>query len=383
MLTNTTPNDLTPTDLLDNFAAFVRLDTADGNASDDTVKTYACTIKQFFSWCHVQRLHPLDATRDDIKLYRRWLVEIQDYKCATIALKLTVVRRFYAGAVERGLILSNPALGIKPPRENIDPAERINYLEEAEVIGLLESLPTENTVGALRDLFLVAVMVLEGCRTVEMHRASVGDIVKRGKDIGIRVSGKRSRRIVPLTPDLAKLLNKYLQARKRSGEALLADSPLFIALDKRTLGGRLSRRSIQRVIDKYLRAAGLKEQPKKQKKGKKSASFHSEQPFMGNGEAKKSFSGQNQDHQPSSGEKQRPSQSASSTSHKFQQPQRQLSAHSLRHTAGTLAIRAGSDLRQVQDLLGHADPRTTALYAHVADRWRNNPALRLGVKVPL
>jgi site-specific recombinase XerD len=88
---------------------------------------------------------------------------------------------------------------------------------------------------------------------------------------------------------------------------------------------------------------------------------------MGNGEAKQSFLGQNQQHQPSNGEKQRPSQSASSKSTKFQQPQRQLSAHSLRHTAGTLAIRAGSDLRQVQDLLGHADPRTTALYAHVAD----------------
>ncbi|EAM49669.1 tyrosine-type recombinase/integrase (plasmid) [Crocosphaera watsonii WH 8501] len=362
MLTQTTPNDLTPTDLLDNFAAFVRLDTADGNAADDTVKTYACTVKQFFSWCHVQRLHPLEATRDDIKLYRRWLVEIQDYKCATIALKLTVVRRFYAGAVERGLILANPALGIKPPRENIDPAERINYLEEPEVIGLLESLPTENTIGGLRDRFLVAVMVLEGCRTVEMHRACIGDIVKRGGDIGIRVSGKRSRRIVPLTPDLAKLLNKYLNARKRSGEVLNADTPLFIALDKRTYGGRLSRRSIQRLIDKYLRAAGLKEQPKKNK-GKKPASF--------------------QEYQPSNGEQQRPSQSASSTSTKFQQPQRQLSAHSLRHTAGTLAIRAGSDLRQVQDLLGHADPRTTALYAHVADRWRNNPALRLEVKVPL
>ncbi len=174
MLTQTTPNDLTPTDLLDNFAKFVRLDTADGNAADDTVKTYACTVKQFFGWCNSLRLHPLEATRDDIKLYRRWLVEIQAYKCATIALKLTVVRRFYTGAVERGLILANPALGIKPPRENIDPAERINYLEEAEVTGLLESLPTENTIGGLRDRFLVAVMVLEGCRTVEMHRASIG-----------------------------------------------------------------------------------------------------------------------------------------------------------------------------------------------------------------
>jgi site-specific recombinase XerD len=230
------------------------------------------------------------------------------------------------------------------------------------VTGLLASLPTENTIGGLRDRFLVAVMVLEGCRTVEMHRASIGDIVKRGGDIGIRVSGKRSRRIVPLTPDLAKLLNKYLNARKRSGEVLNGDTPLFIALDQRTYGGRLSRRSIQRVIDKYLRAAGLKEQPTKAKSKKRAS---------------------NQSHQPSNGEKQRPSQSASSKSNKFQQPQRQLSAHSLRHTAGTLAIRAGSDLRQVQDLLGHADPRTTALYAHVADRWRNNPALRLGVKVPL
>lgn len=143
---------------------------------------------------------------------------------------------------------------------------------------------------------------------------------------------------------------------------MLGDTPLFIALDKRTYGGRLSRRSIQRVIDKYLRAAGLKEQQTKHQSQKRAS---------------------NKSHKPSNGEKQRPSQSASSKSNKFQQPQRQLSAHSLRHTAGTLAIRAGSDLRQVQDLLGHADPRTTALYAHVADRWRNNPALRLGVTVPL
>jgi site-specific recombinase XerD len=60
---------------------------------------------------------------------------------------------------------------------------------------------------------------------------------------------------------------------------------------------------------------------------------------------------------------------------------RTLSAHSLRHTAGTLGLRAGADLRKVQDLLGHSNPSTTAIYAHVNDRWAANPAAKIGVSV--
>jgi site-specific recombinase XerD len=60
---------------------------------------------------------------------------------------------------------------------------------------------------------------------------------------------------------------------------------------------------------------------------------------------------------------------------------RTLSAHSLRHTAGTQALRAGADLRQVQDLLGHADPRTTSIYAHVGDRWEYNPGASVEEKM--
>ena len=61
---------------------------------------------------------------------------------------------------------------------------------------------------------------------------------------------------------------------------------------------------------------------------------------------------------------------------------RKLSAQSLRHTAGTLSLRAGASLRQIQDLLGHADPRTTIIYAHIADRWQHNPALLLLAQKP-
>jgi site-specific recombinase XerD len=344
MLASASPAALQKADLLAGFAQFIKVDVAEGDASSDTVKTYASGVKQFFAWCASMRLHPLEATRETIKQYRRWLVEVKRYKSATISLKLTVVRRFYAGAIEHELIVANPALGIKPPRENRDPATRINYLEEVEVSQLLEAIPGDDSVASLRDRLLVGTMVLEGCRTIEMHRLSVEDIVKRGRDVGLRVSGKRSLHVVPLTPNLAKLLQKYLNARIDSGEELTPESPLFVSVDRRTKGVRLSRRSIQRVVDKYLQAIGLKEPaPSKQEKSSRAKSKLAKKP-------------------------------ASET-------QRKLSAHSLRHTAGTLALRSGSQLRQVQDLLGHADPRTTAIYAHIADRWLNNPALRLNAPV--
>jgi integrase/recombinase XerD len=163
---------------------------------------------------------------------------------------------------------------------------------------------------------------MEGCRTVEMHRLSMEDIIRRGRNVGLRVKGKRSLRIVPLIPDLVKLLELYLEARQQAGEEFTPHTPIFISVARNNFGHRLTRRSIQRIVDKYLTATNLKHTPG-----------------------------------------------------------RTLSAHSLRHTAGTLALRTGSDLRQVQDLLGHADPRTTAIYAHVGDRWLNNPALNFGVEL--
>jgi len=127
-------------------------------------------------------------------------------------------------------------------------------------------------------------------------------------------------RVVPLTPQLAQIMAAYLTALRGSGFDSMVDSPLLINLSNYGRGERLSRRGIRQVVDKYLQAANLK--------------------YMEG---------------------------------------RTLSAHSLRHTAGTLALRNGASLRQVQDLLGHADPRTTAIYAHVGDRWENNPALKVGI----
>ena len=300
------------------FADFLQVDIAAGDASTDTVRTYMVQLQQYLDWCRSCEIQPAQATQRQIKEYRRWMVEQKGYKPATIALKLATVRRFYESAVDRGLVSVNPALGVKAPRERRDPAERITFLEKDELKQLLGAIADDGSLKSKRDRALIQIMALEGPRTVEMHRANIDDIVRQGRNIGIRVAGKRSIRVVPLTPGLNQSLQDYLTQRQEEGAVLKGNSPLFVAVGNRAGGKRLSRCGIRRVVDKYLIQCDLKHVPG-----------------------------------------------------------RTLSAHSLRHTAGTLALRAGADLRQVQDLLGHADPRTTAIYAHVGDRWENNPALKL------
>jgi site-specific recombinase XerD len=266
---------------------------------------------------------------------RRHLVQEKGQKPATIALTLSVIRRFYAAALAKGLVKENPAVGIKPPREKVDAAERITYLDEEELKLFLASIPHDGKLKSLRDRSLLGIMALQGPRTVELHRANFGDLVRCGSNWGLRVEGKRNVRTIPLRPDLSQVLWQYLEAREFAGEVLTPKSPLFIAVGNRFGGQRLSRRGIRWIVDEHLMAASLKARPKEgERKG-----------------VEEITSG------------------------------RQLSAHSLRHTAGTLGLRKGADLRQVQDLLGHKDPKTTALYAHVNDRHAFNPALGIDVDV--
>lgn len=326
MLATTNPSQLssiTTSNLLVVFAEFLDIDVSAGDAATDTLKTYTRQLQQFLGWCDRRQLNPVSIVKDDIKKYRRWMIKKKGYKPATIALKLAVVRRFYQAAVEKNLIPFNPAAGVKPPKEKCDPAEKITFLEQIEVETLLSSIPDNGSLKSFRDKAMLAIMALEGPRTVELHRADIASLVRQGNNLGIRVEGKRSIRIVPLTAEIANLLINYLHQREIRGEVLKPSRPLFVATGNNSLGKRISRRGIRSVVDQYLKQVNLKHNPG-----------------------------------------------------------RTVSAHSLRHTAGTLALRSGAELRQVQDLLGHSDPRTTCIYVHVADRWENNPALKLNIDIP-
>lgn len=306
------------------FDKYLDKEAANGNAAADTIDTYQRRIKGFLNWCGDRQLSPALVTKEEILNYRQYLIRQRKLKSQTIALTLVVIRIFYQAALNEGLVKENPTLGVNPPRAKIDVIDSITFLTLEQLQHLLSIISSDNSLKSLRDRFIVALMALEGLRTVELSRTNLGNIRgKSGHRCSLTVEGKGKIRTVPLREDLAELMWQYLEAREFGEEILTKNSPLFISLSNRFFGRRLSRRGIRYIVDGYLKTAELKE--------------------IDCDVAR--------------------------------------SCHSLRHTAGTLGLAGGASLRQVQELLGHSDPKTTAIYAHVLERHKNNPALGIDVKI--
>ena len=248
------------------------------------------------------------ATADDVKRYREDLVT-QGRRPTTIAHKLNVLRRVYAAALAAGLRADNPAVGIRAPRDRRAP-EDFGYLSEVELTLLFRAVPHDDTLKHLRDRALLGLLGLQALRTVEIERANVADLQRRGDDWALLVHGKYHDRLVFLRPDVAEALRGYLAACGHVQQDALGE-PLVAAVGNHANGHRLSRRGVRHVVDSYLHLAKVK----------------------------------------------RP----------------RVSNHALRHTSATLAYCYTHDLRAVQDMLGHQDPKTTARYARVVDRARTNP----------
>lgn len=301
----------------DVFAKFLRKEVANGDASEDTLRGYKTQVGQWTKWCRSNSIEPAAATNGDVIDYRQHLRHELNYKATTIAHKLTIIRQFYAAAVNNGLRPDNPAAGVRPPKDKRS-QDDFHYLTEVDYTLLLRSVGKEQNEKNLRDKTIIAMMGLQGLRTVEIERANVDDLNLNSDVMSMLIHGKSHDRIIYLRPDVADLLSRYVSMR-RAPKTDEDGIPLFAACGNRAGGKRISRRGVRQVVDFYLKKSDLK----------------------------------------------RPG----------------ISDHALRHTAATLAYKYTQDLRGVQEMLGHADPKTTARYAHVIDRMKNNPATAIQIEL--
>jgi site-specific recombinase XerD len=304
------------------FARFLHRSVASGDAADDTRATYAVHVATWLAWCRGVSLEVSQVAVDDVEDYREALIGA-GCQPATVAIKLTLVRRFYDAAIRAGLRHDNPAIGVHAPRAK-RAAEDFGYLSEGELALLLRAVPRrvdkhgQLLVQDLRDKALLALLSLQVLRTVEIARANIDDLQRRDEQWALLVRGKGHDRLIYLREDVAQAVHAYLNERG----PIRADAlgvPLITAVGNRAGGQRLSRRGVRKIVDSHLRRLDLK----------------------------------------------RP----------------RLSNHALRHTGATLAYKYTHDLRAVQDLLGHADPRTTARYARVVDKALNNTAAAVPIRL--
>jgi len=280
-----------------------KLDVANGDAREDTIKTYLSQVRQWFDWCEDQGVLPASAKADDLKRYRGSLVS-HGAKHATISLKLTTIRRFYQAAVDRKLLTENPAAGIKAPRDR-SAYEKTMHLTAGEAELLFRAVP-DNSLRSMRDRAMLMLMTVEGLRRVEIVRMNVCDLVHMSDpaEAKILIRGKGKDSYIYPREDTIAMIRNYLDARGKLQVDDEGEEPLFASIDKgNTPRRRLSRIGLNGIVDKYFSSVGVK--------------------------------------------------------------QKGMSCHTLRHTCGHLIYRETKDLRVVQEVLRHSSPATAAKYSDV------------------
>jgi integrase/recombinase XerC len=275
------------------FIAFLR---TEQRASAETLRNYTSDLRQLQRFLLARRLasppvDPASLSSDAVRAYLQWLDQ-RGGKPASLARKLAAIRSFYRYLTRQGLVDRNPVEGMRTPKQ---PKSLPRVLTKDDA-GALMAFPAGGTMGALRDRALLETLYSTGARVSELVALDLGDI--HASEGLVRLEGKgRKERIVPIGDVALDAIRRY-----RMSLPPHASSPLSRALFCNQRGGRLTSRSVARIVARYSsRLAGGA-----------------------------------------------------------------VSPHTLRHSFATHLLDEGADLRSIQEMLGHASLSTTQRYTHVA-----------------
>ncbi|WP_027715623.1 tyrosine recombinase XerC [Desulfuromonas sp. TF] len=277
------------------MSSFERHLVVERNVSDHTRRAYLRDLEGFRTFL-AENLPGKDSgeellRRVDHLTLRRYMAQLhRTNRKTTIGRKLAAIRTFFRYLVREGVVKANPGEMVSTPRQEkylpktLSVDEAFALMESGEGSGLL----------AMRDRAIVEMLYSCGLRVSELTALDVGSVsLEEGL---VRVLGKGSKeRIVPVGRQAREVLRLYLDERNAPPDG----EPLF--LNHR--GGRLTPRSIQRHLKKYLLMAGIL---------------------------------------------------------------KEATPHSLRHSFATHLLDGGADLRAIQELLGHASLSTTQKYTQVS-----------------
>lgn len=284
---------------------------ANRRLSPHTRTAYRGDVAGWLTWCADRGLDPLKALFLHVNEYARTLEATvhrpggRPLSPATVARKLSALSSWYAFLTKLGAVAANPVTGADRPRVERDHSTTVG-LTPTEVDALLAAADADTTPTAARTRAALALLADLGLRVGELISLDCADLGYERGHRSIRFVGKGGRaRRRALAPGTAAAVDAYLTWRAAATGVPV--EKLDGPLLVTTTGARLDRHAVFRMVRRTARAAGIPAWAK-------------------------------------------------------------LSPHSLRHAFATTARAEGVPLEDVQDAMGHADPRTTRRY----DRDRHN-----------
>lgn len=273
----------------------------EGGRSANTAENYTLYLERFVEFTNDITVDKI--TTEVVRKYRLWLNRYHnnnDDELATITqgYHLIALRGFLAYLSKRDIKSLSPDK-IELPKVS---RRQVTFLRFDEIERLLEQIDTSNETG-LRDRAIIELLFSSGLRVSELVNLDIEHVNTKRREFMVRGKGQKDRPVF-ISENAAKRVNDYLKSRSDSLPALFIN---YSRNNETSTSGdfrRLTPRSIQRIINKYTKMAGI-------------------------------------------------------TKH--------VSPHTMRHSFATDLLMNGADIRSVQTMLGHSSISTTQVYTHVTD----------------
>ncbi len=288
-------------ELLERYSLYL---TGQRALSANTRRIYLDDLHSFLTYCRQQGLSLQGMDRQLLRGYVAHLATVgradgprpTGYARVSIVRKLTALRTFYNFLVQEGWFKSTPVPSARSFPVKVE-KPLPSFLGKREATRLLAA-PDDDTPAGLRDKAILEVLYACGVRLAEIQGMNIGDVYHERKEILVRGKGDKERWTLYGESAADALANYLNDGRPHLAAESAGEEPLFV----NRYGGRLSRRSIEKIVRGYAARAGLKDG---------------------------------------------------------------IHTHTLRHSFASHMLEGDADLRVIQELLGHSSVSTTQVYTHI------------------
>lgn len=288
--------------------------------SQETIASYSRRILQFGEYLQTNGISK--PTRNDIIAFREYLKQTK--KPSTVFGYMVAVKLFFKWTEDQGIypdvakLVKNVSVSTDHKKEPLT----VNQINE--VLFRID----KSSINGVRDYALILLMVTTGLREISIMQADIGDFKTKAfddpetsevyyKDVMFYKSkGHNDKDLFVLIPPITKIaIEDYLEQRLANGGTTRDEEPLFTSLSNHNNEGRLTTRSIRRIVTNHFHDADL--------------------------------------------------------------DLSRISTHSLRHSFATINLLSGGTLEETQKALGHKNINTTTIYSHAINAMNNQSSSRV------